>query len=206
MTLEVCRRHRRTPVFEIFRRPAHNAVVVDQLAHDQSRVLRWTDPNDDIYSLFNEVHHPIGQHEVDRDFRMRANEVATHWTDMCAAECHRRAHTQKPLRFYAATRQYSFGVVDLRQDALGSFIKILPFFCQRKAAGAARNEARLGSALELRETLADHAESEAHLPAGRGQASRSDNADKCTYLGNVVQHARPSILSIRWRVSPSKLG
>ena len=148
MIFEVCRRHRCTAVFEILRRPDHNAVVVDQLAQDQSRVLRWTDPNDDIYSLFNEVHHPIGQSEVDRDFRMRANEVAAHGADMRAAERHRCAHTQEPLRFYAATRQHGFGVVDLREDALGSFIEILPFFRQCEAAGAAGNEAYLGSALQ----------------------------------------------------------
>lgn len=65
MTLKVCWRHRRTAVFEIFRRPDHNAVVVHQLAHDKSRVLRWTDSNDDIDSLLNEVHHPIGQYQVD---------------------------------------------------------------------------------------------------------------------------------------------
>lgn len=89
---------------------------------------------------------------------MRANEVAAHWADMCAAKRHRGAHTQKPLRFRAATRQYGLGVVDLRQNALGSFIKIVPFFCQRQAAGGAGNEACLGSALQRCETLADDAE------------------------------------------------
>jgi hypothetical protein len=77
---------------------------------------------------------------------------------MCAAERHRRAHTQKPLRLHATTRQYGLGFVDFSQDALGSFIKSLSFFCQRQAAGVASNEACLGSALQRRETLTDDAE------------------------------------------------
>jgi hypothetical protein len=68
---------------------------------------------------------------------MRANEAATDRADMCAAERYRRAHTQEPLRFYAAARQHGFRVVNLREDALGSFIEILTFFRQREATGTA---------------------------------------------------------------------
>jgi hypothetical protein len=44
------------------------------------------------------------------------------------------------LRFGAVTRQYGFGGVNLRKDAVRSFIKFLPFFSQRETASAAGNQ------------------------------------------------------------------
>src|ERR1700730_6294049 len=206
MPLEICRRHRCTAAFEIFRCPDHYPIVFYKLAEDESRVLRGTDPNDDIYSLVDQVRHSVGQHEVDRDLGIGENEVAAHWADICAAERHWRAHTQKPLRFHAAIRQYGLGFVDLSQDALGSFIKILSFFCQRQPPSAAGNQACFGATLQRCETLADDAERQVHLPCGSGPASGSANTDERSQFGDVVKHARLSTLSIRWRVSPSKPG
>jgi hypothetical protein len=92
-------------------------------------------------------HHPIGQCEIDGDSWIRAKQIAAHWADVDTAERHRRTHTKKALRFGAATRQCGFGGVNLRKDALRSFVKFLPFFCQRETASAAGNQTCLGSAL-----------------------------------------------------------
>jgi len=44
---------------EIFGRTDYDSVVVDQLPHDQLRILRRPDPDNDIYSLFDQVDKPI---------------------------------------------------------------------------------------------------------------------------------------------------
>ena len=46
-------------VFEIFGRTDYDPIVVDQPPHDEVRSLRRPNPDDHIYSLFNQVHYPI---------------------------------------------------------------------------------------------------------------------------------------------------
>jgi hypothetical protein len=91
----------------------------------------------------------------------------------------RRTHPQHALRLDAAMRQHQLGFVDLSQDTLGPVVESLPFFSQRKVPGAAGNEAHLGPAFEHRKSLADDAERKPHLAAGRRQAPRPDDPDKC---------------------------
>src|SRR5882724_2639035 len=102
---------------------------------------------------------------------MCANKVSADWTDTDTTERHRRAHPQQTLRFDLATRQCRLGLVDLSQDALSSFVKIHPFFRRCEAAGAARDQADPGPALQRRETLADNTERQVHFPRGCGKAS-----------------------------------
>jgi hypothetical protein len=65
MSLQFQRCRGRAATLEIFGRSDYDSVVVDQLPHDQLRILRRPDPYDDIYSLFNQVDQPIRQLEVD---------------------------------------------------------------------------------------------------------------------------------------------
>src|SRR6202043_2714838 len=59
MSFQLRRCRGRAAAFDIFRRTDYNSVVVDQLSHDELRVLRRPDPDDDIYSLFDQVDQPI---------------------------------------------------------------------------------------------------------------------------------------------------
>src|SRR5260370_21834528 len=131
--------HGRAPALEIVRRTDNDAVVVDQLPHDQPGVLRGANPNDDIHAFVDQLHQAIGKREIDRHLWIRATEVATDGADMGAAKRNRRTHPQHALRLYAAMRQHYLGFVDLSQDSLGSVLESLPFFSQRKVTGAAGN-------------------------------------------------------------------
>jgi hypothetical protein len=59
MSLQFCRFLRHAAALEVFGCTDYDSVVVDQLPDDKLRTLRWRDPDNDIYSLFNEVDHPI---------------------------------------------------------------------------------------------------------------------------------------------------
>lgn len=152
---------------QIVRRTHDNTVIVDQLPHDEARVLWRADPNDNIHSFVDQLHQPIGERKIDRHLRMRANQVAADRADMVAAKRNRRTHPQHALRLNAAMRQHCLGFVDLSQDALGPVIESLPFFSQCKVTGTAGNETHLSPAFEHREPLADDAERKTHLASRR---------------------------------------
>src|SRR5882724_9856777 len=59
MSLEFRRCRGYAATLEVFGRTDYDSIVVDQLPHDQLRALRWPDPDDDIYSLFNQVDQSI---------------------------------------------------------------------------------------------------------------------------------------------------
>jgi hypothetical protein len=105
---------------------------------------------------------------------------------MDTTERHRGAYPQQTSRFDLATRQCRLSLVNLGQDALSSFIKSHPFFRGCEAAGAARDQADPGPALQRRETLADDAERQVHVPCGCGKASRCDDTDESPQFVYVI--------------------
>jgi hypothetical protein len=137
---------------------------------------------------------------------MSANKVPTHWTDMDTPERYRRTYPQETLRFDVTTCQCRLSLLYLSQDALSSFVKIHPFFRGGEAAGAARNQARAGSALQCRETLTDHAKRHVHFPRSCGKASRRDDSDEGPQFVDVIEHRRYLIFSIWWRFPPPEPG
>src|ERR1700686_2639128 len=95
---------------------------------------------------------------------MCANKLCTDRTHMDPAERHRSTYSQQTLRVALAARQCRLSLVNLSEDALIFFVKIHPLFRWCEAAGAARDQADPGPALQRGETLADDAERQVHIP------------------------------------------
>jgi hypothetical protein len=117
---------------------------------------------------------------------------------METAERHRRTDPQQTLRFCLTARQCSLSLVDFSQDALSSFVKVHSFFRGREAAGAPRDQADPGAALQRSETLADDAERQVHFARSRGKASCCDDTDESPQFVYVIEHEDLLILSIGW--------
>jgi hypothetical protein len=72
----------RAVTIEIIRCRHDDAVVVEQLPHCQPGVLGLADPDHNIDTLVDRVDQPVGEVELDRQLRMRTNEVAADRADV----------------------------------------------------------------------------------------------------------------------------
>jgi hypothetical protein len=96
MAIEVCRRHRCTASFKISGRRDYNAVVVDQLPHDQARLLRG--PIRTTTSI------PSSMRSTLRSVSLRSTEILE----------------------YALTRSRQAGATWARPNAIGALIRSKP--------------------------------------------------------------------------------
>ena len=105
MAIEVCRRHRCTASFKISGRRDYNAVVVDQLPHDQARVLRGPiRTTTSIPSSRTTTSIPSSMRSTIRSVSLRSIEILE----------------------YALTRSRQTGATWARPNAIGALIRSKP--------------------------------------------------------------------------------
>src|SRR6266576_6219511 len=137
---------------------------------------------------------------------MYANKVSTDRADMETAERDRCTYSKQTLGLDVTARECRFRLVNLGQDALSSFVESHPFFRRCEVASAARNQARASPTLQRRQTLADDAERQIHVPSGCRKTSCCENIDESPQFVDVIKHEDLLIVSIWWRLPPPESG
>lgn len=146
--------------------------------------------NGDVYVLFDEVDHAMGEVEVEGDTGEAGDEVFRHDVEVVRGEAGRGSHAKQSTWRGDIFTKGCFERLDLTQDVHTSFTVRAPRIGQIQGTGRASQELHAEIILERVDVFADDRLRTPPLSCGSGETTGVDHAYKCFHREQTIHCSR----------------
>ncbi len=179
------RRHRHAVAGQVGRRRHHVMSRVAELACHQPGVLQRTAADRHVGTGFQQVHHRIGEADVEAHLRVKGEELRQHRDQVLPADGHVAADAHPPMGPRTGPG-LALGLGEVGEDAQAALVEALAFRRQPQAPGGAVEQSRTKPRLQPRHQLADRRRCHPAGTGGRGETAGFHHADEDVHLAEAV--------------------